>query len=111
VGCVAGNIIYHSLGGPVEKYMPLARRLEFRPEGKHLFLEIFFWGGGAAKLRWGGAERPFWRVNEPKKTRGHSARAGTRGQNPLVFIIYLSRVLCLCVCVCVSQLRNAMLFF
>jgi hypothetical protein len=39
----------------------------------------------AAKLRWaGGAQRPVWRGNEPKKTGAHSARARTRGQNPLV---------------------------
>jgi hypothetical protein len=32
----------------------------------------------------GGAQRPFWRVNEPKKTGARSARARTRGQNTLV---------------------------
>ncbi len=32
----------------------------------------------------GGAQRPFRRVNEPKKTGARSARARTRGQNPLV---------------------------
>jgi hypothetical protein len=40
-----------------------------------------------AKLRWarrGGAQRPVLRVNEPKKTDARSARARTRGQNPLV---------------------------
>jgi hypothetical protein len=31
-----------------------------------------------------GAQRPFWRVNEPKKTGARSARARTRGQNTLV---------------------------
>jgi hypothetical protein len=53
-----------------------------------------------------GAQRPVRRSNSTKKTGARSARARTRGQNPLV-IIYLSRVLCLsvcdCVCVCVSQ--------
>jgi hypothetical protein len=62
-----------------------------------LFLEIvnFYIFEGAAKLRWVvGAQRPFGRVNEPNKTgartRGQnktgarSARARTRGQNPLV---------------------------
>jgi hypothetical protein len=39
----------------------------------------------AAKLRWaGGAQRPVWRGNAPKKTGARSARARTRGQNPLV---------------------------
>jgi hypothetical protein len=32
----------------------------------------------------GGAQRPVWRVNEPKKTGARSARAHTCGQNPLV---------------------------
>ncbi len=42
----------------------------------------------AAKLGWaGGAERPNWRGNEPKKTGARSARARTRGQNPLVLHI------------------------
>jgi hypothetical protein len=58
-------------------------RPEFGPERKHLFLEYFFIFGEAAKLRWAGA-RPVWRVNEPKKTGARSARARTRGQNPLV---------------------------
>jgi hypothetical protein len=35
-------------------------------------------GGG------GGAQRPVWHVYKPKKTGAHSARARTRGQNPLV---------------------------
>ncbi len=35
-------------------------------------------GGG------GGAQRPVWRGNEPKKTGARSARARTRGQNPLL---------------------------
>ncbi len=44
----------------------------------------------AAKLRWaGGAESPNWRGNEPKKTGARSARARTRGQNPLVITIGL----------------------
>jgi hypothetical protein len=32
----------------------------------------------------GGAQRPVWLGNEPKKTGARSARARTRGQNPLV---------------------------
>jgi hypothetical protein len=32
----------------------------------------------------------FGRINEPKKTGARSARARTRGQNPLVLLKYLS---------------------
>jgi hypothetical protein len=48
-------------------------------KGSILFLEIvdFFIFGGAA-------QRPVGRGNEPKKTGARSARARTRGQNPLV---------------------------
>ncbi len=31
-----------------------------------------------------GAQRPVWHANDPKKTGARSARARTRGQNPLV---------------------------
>jgi hypothetical protein len=34
----------------------------------------------------GGAQRPVGRGNEPKKTGARSARARTRGQNPLVLL-------------------------
>jgi hypothetical protein len=56
VGYVAGNIKYHRLGSPVQKYTPLARRPEFGPEGKHFVSRnsLFFILGGAAKLRWAG---------------------------------------------------------
>jgi hypothetical protein len=59
-------------------------------KGSILFLELgdfLFFGDEkeAAELRCtGGAQRPLWRVNEPKKTGARSARARTRGQNPLV---------------------------
>jgi hypothetical protein len=69
----------------MEKYMPW--RPEFGPEGKHFVFgnSLFFILGGAAKLRWGGgAQRPVLRVYDPKKTGARSARARTRGQNPLV---------------------------
>jgi len=53
-----------------------------------LFLETVysFIVGGAVKLRWAGwgAKRPDGHGNEPKKTGARSARARTRGQNPLV---------------------------
>ncbi len=35
-------------------------------------------------MRGGGAQRPVWCGNELKKTGARSARARTRGQNPLV---------------------------
>ena len=69
---------------PVER-APVARVWGLK--GSILFLEIvyFFLLGGAATLQWvGGAQRPVGRGNEPKKTGGRSARARTRGQNPLV---------------------------
>jgi hypothetical protein len=44
----------------------------------------------AAKLRWvGGAQRFVLRGNAPKKTGARSARARTRGQNPLVYHIFI----------------------
>ncbi len=62
------------------------------PEGKQFVSGnslFFFILGGAAKLRWaGGAQRPVGRGNEPKKTGARSARARTRGQNPLVIDNY-----------------------
>ncbi len=54
-----------------------------------------------------GTQRPFLHVNQPKKTGARSARARTRGQNPLVYhiftlsYIYLGYFVCLCVIVCV----------
>ncbi len=63
------------------------RRPEFGLKEDILFLEIvYFLFGGEAKLRWagGGAQRPVGRGNELKKTGARSARARTRGQNPLV---------------------------
>ncbi len=66
-----------------------------------MFLEIvdFFIFVGAAKLRWaGGAQRPVGRGNEPKKTGTRSARARTRGRNPLVIkkplIVFLNSAYC-----------------
>jgi hypothetical protein len=57
-------------------------RPKFGPEGK-------FWGVNKKQRSCngqGGAKRPVWRGNEPKKTGARSARARTRGQNPLVYI-------------------------
>ena len=50
-----------------------------------LFLEIlYFLFLGEQRSCDGGARTPVWRVYEPKKTGARSARARTRGQNPLV---------------------------
>ncbi len=67
------------------------RRPEFGLNEDILFLEIvYFLFGGEAELRWaGGAQRPVWRGNELKKTGARSARARTRGQNPLVLIYFV----------------------
>jgi hypothetical protein len=41
---------------------------------------------------WGaGAQHPFFRINEPKKTGARSARARTRGPNPLVLNNFVCR--------------------
>jgi hypothetical protein len=72
-------------------------RPEFGPEGI-LFVSgntvvYSFILGGAAKLRWagGGAKRPDGHGNELKKTGARSARARTRGQNPLVSYSFLGK--------------------
>jgi hypothetical protein len=48
----------------------------------------YFWGSNKKQRscdgRGGGAQRPVWHGNEPKKTGARSARARTRGQNTLV---------------------------
>jgi hypothetical protein len=51
-----------------------------------LFLDYSFYFAecSEAAMGGGGAQRPVWHVNEPKKTGARSARARTRGQNPLV---------------------------
>jgi hypothetical protein len=59
-------------------------------EGDILFLEIVFfvWGEQRSCDGWRGAQRPVGRGKEPKKTGARSARARTRGQNPLVNHIF-----------------------
>jgi hypothetical protein len=39
--------------------------------------------------RRGGAQRPVWGVKESEKTGARSAQARTRGQNPLVYNIFI----------------------
>ncbi len=70
----------------MEKYTPLAAQVRARRE-RFLYLEIvdfLFLGEQRSCDGRGGAQRPVWRVYEPKKTGARSARARTRGQNPLV---------------------------
>ncbi len=54
----------------------------------NLFLEIvcllYFGVSSEAAMGGVGAQRPVWHANDPKKTGARSARARTRGQNPLV---------------------------
>jgi hypothetical protein len=62
-----------------------------RPEFDSFFF-IYFQGSNKKQRSCdgrGGAQRPIWLGNEPKKTGARSARARTRGQNPLVFQILL----------------------
>jgi hypothetical protein len=64
-------------------------RPEFGPEGMHFVsgnsrFFFYFWGSSEAAMDGGGAQRPVGRGNRPNKTSARSARARTRGQNPLV---------------------------
>ncbi len=83
MGRGAGNVIFRSLGGPVEIYTPLTARVQ--PDGKHFVSGLFFYFGGCSEAAMGGGGRG---VNKPKKTGARSARARTRGQNPLVYHIF-----------------------
>ncbi len=47
--------------------------------------------GSEAAMDGGGAQRPVWVGSELKKTGARSARARTRGQNPLVLYTYSHR--------------------
>ena len=78
----AENVIFQSLGGPVEKYLNLGgpssglKKDLVSGNSKFIFLADEF---EAAKLRWaGGAQRPVWHGSELKKTGARSARARTR---------------------------------
>ncbi len=62
-------------------------------EHRNSIIEVSMMGGGGEEITFyslgGPVEgklfyRPIWRINEPKKTGERSARARTRGQNPLV---------------------------
>jgi len=70
---------------------------------------IYFWRSNKKQRSCdgrGGAQRPVWGGNELKKTGARSARARTRGQNPLVNHIFTLGTLSVCVCVtvCVGTL-------
>ncbi len=70
---------------------------EFGPEGRHFVsrnsLFLYFWESSETAMGGGSAQRSVGRVNEPNKTGARSARACTRGQNPLVKIEYWLLVL------------------
>ncbi len=72
----------------MERYMPMAWRPVFDTEGKHFVSGkskfLIFGGQRSCDGRGGSAQRPVWGGNEFKKTGARSARARTRGQNPLV---------------------------
>ncbi len=88
MGRGAGNILFRSLGGLVERYTPLAARVRARRE-PFCFWNIFiFWGMQQSCDGHGGAQHPVWHINEPKKTGARSARVRTRRKNPLVSYIY-----------------------
>ena len=76
---------------PVEKYTPLAAQVRARRE-RFLYLEIvdfLFLGEQRSCDEQGGAQRPVLRDNELTKTGARSARARTRGQNLLVYHIFI----------------------
>ncbi len=55
--------------------------------------DIFFvWGEQQSCDGWRGAQRPVGRGKEPKKTGARSARARTRGQNPLVLYVKIVKI-------------------
>ncbi len=73
-------------------------RPKLGPEGKHFVSGLFLYFGACseAAMGGGGAQRPVCRVNEGK-TGARSARARTRGQNPLVYHIFTLGTLSVCV--------------
>jgi hypothetical protein len=96
----AGDPIFQSLCGPVERKKPM-RRPKFEPGGKLFFLESpsrgrpefrsFFWGGGVRSS-------PFCVSMSPKR---QVRAARTRGKDPLVInnedrIIYDKLLVCVC---------------
>ncbi len=87
------DLIFHSLCTAVCMWS-IGVKKAFDVGGPSWIDFIYFWGrmksSEAASLRWaggGGAQRPVWGGSELKKTGARSARARTRGQNPLVLYI------------------------
>ena len=74
------------VGGPSSSLKGSILFLESPSRGRPEFYTFYLFLGvekEAAKLRWRGRVC-VWRVNAPKKMGARSARARTRGQNPLV---------------------------
>jgi hypothetical protein len=78
-GAGAEYLIFHSLFGPLGSRSLIVFYIYFRGQNKKQ---------RSCDGR-GGAQRPVWLDNEPKKTGARSARARTRGQNPLVNHIFI----------------------
>ncbi len=78
-GAGARDLIFHCLCGPVDQALDVGS-----PSSIDL---VYFWGSNNKQRSCdgrGGAQRPVSCGNELKKTGARSARARTRGQNPLV---------------------------
>ena len=89
-GVRAGDLIFLSLCGPVERKK--AHDADGPSTSSSSILFNIFEGSNKKQRSCdgrGGAQRPVWLGNEPKKTGARSARARTRGQNPLVIKIFL----------------------
>jgi hypothetical protein len=101
VGRGAGGLLFQSLCGPVERKALDVGGLSSSLKKSIYFLEspspwrpslidfIYFWGSNKKQRSCDGRvgrAAPVWRGNEFQKTGARSARARTRGQNPLVFI-------------------------
>jgi len=91
----AGDLIFQSLCGPLEIKKPLTWNAHCPSSswkalhaGGPSSMDFIYFLGLNKKQRScdarGSAQRPVWHFNEPKKTNARSARARTRGQNPLV---------------------------
>ncbi len=68
MGRGAGNIIFRSLGGPVERYTPWPVRA--MQKGSILFLDYFFYFGGCSETAMGGGGArsvPFGVLMSPKR--------------------------------------------
>ncbi len=92
MGRGAGSIIFFFKASVVQWKDTRPWRPEYGPEGKHFVSGLFFYLGGCSEAAMDGgrgAQRPVLGGNELKKTGARSARARTRGQNPLVNHIFI----------------------